>query len=49
MVTRWSFAENCEVDLDPSDYMDIDYDDEDDDVLAFEAAKKHMERFGHDV
>jgi hypothetical protein len=29
-VTRWSFAENCEVDLDPSDYMDIDYDDEDD-------------------
>ena len=21
MVTRWSYAENCEVDLDPSDYM----------------------------
>ena len=28
MVTRWSFAENCEVDLDPSDYTDIDYDAE---------------------
>jgi hypothetical protein len=31
MVTRWSYAENCEVDLDPSDYMDLpDYDEDDD-------------------
>jgi hypothetical protein len=30
-VTRWSHAENCVVDLDPSDYMDEpDYDEDDD-------------------
>jgi len=36
MVTRWSFAENCEVDLDLYEYSDYAGDEDEDEGEEFE-------------